>query len=397
MATNTMSVPNNEAKTAVKPSANPAAKFRRDATQVAAALLAEWVGPDRAHEATGRISAALAASAASARNPKDFYDCTIQSIATCVAISALTGIMPGVGSTALAYVVPQRARKGEAPQLQYSLSHRGLNALSRRCGQTMVAVPIGVNDVIHATEDGDVAIESRDIDNPPLTFEDLRGVVVIVKEISSGVVLCRGWVPKTLIEQRRKMSRSFTGSNPQYSPWSTWPIEMAMKAAMHYAVSRGWCVIDDTSATRALNADVEGDARPLPSAPAPIGITDARSASEKLADRMEAATRPPEPEAAEEESPATQPEPTEPAAEPAAVNTRHHPQPGEEATAYFKRVTREIRESQSQAALQEIGEGIIAAAQANVLNDDQLVSLTDRAAVRSEELHHAADAGALLT
>jgi hypothetical protein len=32
-----------------------------------------------------------------------------------------------------------------------------------------------------------------------------------------------------------------------------------MKTAMHYAIARGWCVIDDTDAQRALSADVESD------------------------------------------------------------------------------------------------------------------------------------------
>lgn len=268
--------------------ANPSAEFRRNAGVIARALLSEWVGDDRAHEATGRISAALAASAASARDPSDFYACTPQSIGTCIAISALTGIMPGVGPTALAYVLPQRPRANEAPQLQYSLSHRGLNALARRCGQTMVAIPVGKSDTIQSSADGEVEVLARDIDNPPTRFDDLRGVVVIVKEISNGVVLCRGWVPRKLIEQRRAMSRSFTGRNPQYSPWSTWPIEMAMKTAMHYAISRGWCVIDDTSATRALNADVETEVRLLP-APPDTPMIEGRSASDVLADALEGA------------------------------------------------------------------------------------------------------------
>ena len=32
-----------------------------------------------------------------------------------------------------------------------------------------------------------------------------------------------------------------------------------MKTAMHYAIGRGWCVIDDTEAVRALQADVQSD------------------------------------------------------------------------------------------------------------------------------------------
>lgn len=230
-------------------------EFRAMASSIAGSLLKDWVGEARAAEATGRISAALAASAASARDPSDFYACTSQSVATCIAISALTGLMPGVGSTALAYVVPQRPRANEAPQLQYMLSHRGLNALAQRSGQTMVAIPIGLKDGVSVNADGEVTITSRDIDNPPLTHDELRGIVIVVKSIETGAVLAREFMPKSLIEKRRAMSRSWSGNGRKYSPWENWPIEMAMKTAMHYAIGRGWCVIDDTEASRALSCE----------------------------------------------------------------------------------------------------------------------------------------------
>lgn len=262
---------------------NISREFRQTVTAISTSLLTDWVGPERAKQAAGRIAAALAASAASARNPKEFYDCTPQSVATCIAVSALTNLMPGVGSTALAYVIPQRARKGERPMLQYFLSHRGLNALARRCGQTMVVTPISNTDEIAVDHDGDVRVVQRDMDNPPTTHEELRGVIVSVKEIGTGAVLARCWVPKKLIEQRREMSRSWKGNGKQYSPWSTWPVEMAMKTAMHYAISRGWCVIDDTNAARALSADVEADlAEPAGLLEPPKG-----SRSDQVADLLE--------------------------------------------------------------------------------------------------------------
>ena len=250
---------------------NPAAVFRRQNTAIATSLLKEWVGDGKAAEASGRIAAALSASAASARDPSDFYACAPQSVGTCIAVAALTDIMPGVGATSLAYVVPQRARKGEAPQLQYMLSHRGLNALARRCGQVMIPIPIGVRDELQTGTDGDVDVRSRDIDNPPLVYDELRGVILIVKEISSGVTLYRGWVPKVLIDQRRAVSRS---KDSQYGPWQNWPIEMAMKTAMHYAISRGWCVIDDTSAAKAISIEAESDLKALPAPSGPQSVDD---------------------------------------------------------------------------------------------------------------------------
>ena len=231
-------------------------QFRQQATTIAYSLLKDWVGEERAKEATGRIAVAVSASAAAARDPKEFYKCTPQSVATCIAISALTGIMPSTGSAALAYLVPQPARKGEPPLLQYQLSHRGLNALARRCGQQMVAIPVGHSDEVKSDEYGMMQIVSRDIDDPPTQEKELRGVMVLVRELSTGAVIAQGWVPKKVIEQRKAMSRS---ARSDYSPWAKWYVEMAMKTAMHYAISRGWCVVDDTEAVRALKSESEQD------------------------------------------------------------------------------------------------------------------------------------------
>lgn len=268
--------------------------FRQLATRMAGELLTNWVGEDRAGEAIGRIATALSASAAAAKKPEDFYSCTPGSIATCVAIAALTGIMPGHGSTALAYLIPRSPRRGEQKQLGFSFSHRGLNALARRSGQMMKAVPIGFSDRVAISPDGDVDVQSIDLDNPPTEFDDLRGIVVVVKNID-GTVMARGWVPRILIEKRRDSSDSYVfACKPgnewakDSDPWHQWPVEMAMKTAMHYAIGRGWCVIDDTSSVRALASDVTVQAVTIDghALPAPKGLDD-------LTDKLESDTAPP--------------------------------------------------------------------------------------------------------
>ena len=273
---------------------NAAAVFRKQTEKIAGSLLTSWVGDDRAKEATGRIAASLAASAAAARDPSDFYDCTPQSVATVVAVSALTGIMPSTGGTALAYAVPRRPRRNEKPQLQYMLSHRGINALARRSGQTMLAIPVSKRDQIEVVDSGEVVILNRDIDNPPNDYDDLRGVVVVVKEIASGRVTFSGFVAKTVIDKRRAMSLS-----GDRGPWGKWAVEMASKTAMHYAVGRGWIVIDDTAANRALSTDVEQDTRK----DGDSVIDVARPSS------IAAITLEPEPEPTPEPQPQAEPEP----------------------------------------------------------------------------------------
>lgn len=268
---------------------HPARQYRQLVTTIATSLLADWVGAERAKEAAGRISAALSASAASARNPNDFYQCTTDSIGRCVAIAALTDIMPGTGSTALAYLIPRRPRKGEPPQLQYQLSHRGLNALARRTGQTMIAVPISHRDELTFSEDGDIRIVNRDIDNPPTSEDDLRGVLVLVRETRTGKTIVRGWVPVSLINVRREGSDSYryalkNAYAKNSDPWHQWYVEMAMKTAMHYAISRGWCVIDDAGAIRAVSIDQSQDYAQL--APPVDRIPQSDSRTDQLADML---------------------------------------------------------------------------------------------------------------
>lgn len=242
-----------------------AGDFRNRSIHIASALLREWVGEERAREATGRIATAISASAAAARNPQDFYDCTPQSVAKVIAISALTGIMVGTGQGALAYAIPRRPRKEDLPQLQYQLSHRGIAALAKRAGLTLIAYPISVNDEVETDQSGELIVTRRDFDNPPVNEEELRGVLVLVKTMT-GDVLSRAFVAKRIINIRRLQSDSYRYAEQpknawakESSPWHKWYVEMAMKTAMHYSINRGWCVIDDTEAVRALSVDAEGD------------------------------------------------------------------------------------------------------------------------------------------
>ena len=86
----------------------------------------------------------------------------------------------------------------------------------------------------------------------------------MVRSAESGAVLTCQFVSRSIISIRRDSSDSYKFAEKnewakESDPWHKWPIEMAMKTAMHYAVSRGWCVIDDTLALRALEVDAESD------------------------------------------------------------------------------------------------------------------------------------------
>lgn len=276
-----------------------ASEFRARSVGYAHAMLKDWVGEERAREATGRIATAISASAAAAKNPKDFYECTPQSIAKVIAVSALTGIMVSTGQASLAYAIPRRARKGEPPQLQYQLSHRGIAALARRAGLGLVAYPISVRDTISVDENGEVVVEARDIDNPPTCEEDMRGVMVLTRQLDTGTIVSRGFVAKSIINVRREQSDSYQYALKnewarQSDPWHKWYVEMSIKTALHYAIGRGWCVIDDTEAIRALQVDAEGDYTPTPVQVTfdedTAGATRTANLTERLSEQQSAST-----------------------------------------------------------------------------------------------------------
>jgi hypothetical protein len=244
----------------------PAQAFGKSVTDTALAILSDIIDEDRARVAAGRVALALRSAASSARNPSDFHDCTKESVGRVIAISALTNIMPSTGATALAYAIPRRARKGEQPQLTYQLSHRGINALANRAGMHMVAIPISHTDEIQDDGTGNVVVKSRDFDNPPTTEEELRGVIVQVRSLKTGLIVCSGWVPLKLILARRAQSDGYNYAEKpgndyakESDPWHKWFVEQSMKTAMHYAIGRGWCVIDDTEAVKALAEDAKAD------------------------------------------------------------------------------------------------------------------------------------------
>ena len=241
-----------------------AVQFRMQAMQIANTMMSDWLGTDRAKEAAGRLSVALSAARASSKNPADFDSCTPESVGRVIALCSLTNIMPGTGAGALAYVIPRKV--GNVQQLNYQLSHRGINALANRAGMHMIAIPVGFDDEIRVDPDGSCVIVSQDFDNPPTSIEDLRGVVLVVKSLTTGQVIHSGFVARKLILDRRETSDGWKYAEKpgkeyakETDPWHRWPVEQAQKTATHYAVGRGWCVIDDTESSLAIAADVKSD------------------------------------------------------------------------------------------------------------------------------------------
>ena len=216
--------------------------LRRRVERYASSMLLDMVGPDKAKEAAARVAMAFAAAHRSAKNPQDLERCTPESIAAAVAHSALADLMPG-GAMPSCWLIP-RGR-----ELQWMISHRGLMTLSRRAGYQLSAVPVGMSDHV-AVEYGEVTEHRAELGSEPQQLSELRGVIVVCKQIADGFVLGRYWVPGSYLQ---KCSR-LRGAGPV---WKAWPIEMAQKTAIKWACARGYVPIQSIEMATALAADAQ--------------------------------------------------------------------------------------------------------------------------------------------
>lgn len=181
-----------------------------------------------------------------AKNPNDLLACTQESMLSAVATSVAIRLVAG-GPNAAAYLVPQRPRKDAQPELQFRVNHRGWAIIGLRAGFLIDPVPVSTTDKL--TVRGNTVILEQDPDETPTEWDDLRGVAVYVTHIESGITLTT-WVPKKIIAKRRNLSRDG-------STWNSWPVDMAMAAAVRYCVARGKLPIDTVDAGMAMAAEVD--------------------------------------------------------------------------------------------------------------------------------------------
>ena len=251
---------------------------------MANAMLVDMVGETKAAEAGARTALAFAAAHRAAKDPSQIERCSPESIAACVATSALTGLMPG-GPNPLCWLIPKGG------QLTWMPSHRGLTVLAQRAGYQIVPVAVGPEDILKV-EFNEVLSHDQDWQNPATGLSDLQGVIVVVKRIVDGVTFGRYFVSAADIVKRSKAR----GAGPV---WRDWPIEMAMKTAIKWVFSRGLVPCEGIELAQAVAHDnaaervevVSASAKPVvaPSAAflldAPTPTTDdAQEASEPPVD-----------------------------------------------------------------------------------------------------------------
>ena len=254
---------------------------------MANAMLVDMVGEVKATEAGARTALAFAAAHRAAKDPSQIERCSPESIASCVATSALTGLMPG-GPNPLCWLIPKGG------QLTWMPSHRGLTVLAQRAGYQIVPVAVGPCDDL-VVEFGEVVSHSQDYQNPATDLKDLQGVIIVVKRIIDGVTFGRYFIPGSDIVKRSKAR----GAGPV---WRDWPIEMAMKTAIKWVFSRGLvpcetielaqAVAQDNAAERAEVVSATAKAPVAPSAAFLLDAPAPESESEPEASEPPAETDP---------------------------------------------------------------------------------------------------------
>jgi len=214
--------------------------LRKRVQGMAGSMLLDMVGEERATEAAARVGMAFAAAHRAARNPRDIERCSPESIASAVALSALTGLMPG-GAMPSVWLVP---RSGD---LQWMISHRGLTTLCRRAGYQLSTCVVGTADHV-VIQFGEVTEHRAAVDNPATGLDDLSGVIVSCKRLSDGAILGRYWLSGADVRKRA----SARGAGPV---WRSWPLEMAQKTAIKWACARGLVPIESIELDQAIAAD----------------------------------------------------------------------------------------------------------------------------------------------
>jgi phage RecT family recombinase len=211
---------------------HPANQFRSVVEAKASDFLQTMMGTESGASAAGQV--ALAFRQAAQTNDR-LYSCDPASVAQAVALSAMTGLMPG-GPLPDVYLLPR------GKNLQWQVSHRGFAKLASRNGVRLRTKAVFESDefrVVEGTEPVLTHVPALDADQ---SWDTLIAVYVVAhyKNGSKDFVVIR----KADIEKRRGNSDAWKRDKVR-SPWGQWPIEMALKTGLRYAFARGIVPMDE--------------------------------------------------------------------------------------------------------------------------------------------------------
>ena len=164
-----------------------------------------------------------------ALNP-DLENCTEESIINCLVGAAMLDLSPdkNVGQ---AYIY----KYGNVATLQ--IGYKGWLTLLYRSGYEIRTFPVFECDHFDVNFNGwemDYKLtpnfNERDIGNFEWEFENLKGIVVASKDLSTGEIK-RDFIPQKVIEKMRKSSPNQKGDKPT-NIWQSWYLDMCAKSAI---------------------------------------------------------------------------------------------------------------------------------------------------------------------
>jgi|TARA_R100000084_G_scaffold35354_2_gene14098 phage RecT family recombinase len=211
---------------------HPAHQFRNVVESKASDFLQAMVGTENGLQAAGRV--ALAFRQAAQTNDR-LYGCDPASVAQAVALSAMTGLMPG-GPLPDVYLLPR------GKSLQWQVSHRGFSKLAAKNGVRLRTKAVFDTDEFHVIEGTEPNLRHVPDLNAEQSWTTLKAVYVVAfyQDGTKDFVVIR----KADIEKRRANSDAYK-RNKNQSPWGQWPIEMALKTGLRYAFARGIVPMND--------------------------------------------------------------------------------------------------------------------------------------------------------
>jgi phage RecT family recombinase len=206
--------------------------------------------------ATDRLMFAIKGAATANRA---IYECTAASVAHCICLSAITGLLPG-GAVPLVDLIPRNRRSkdssgrwGSVKELNWQIGWRGYQALGERCGADLEPRLVFVGDKYesrYGLNPDLVHIPDPDVER---TWENVLCAYIIIR-LPNGRVRFTD-LTKAQIEKRRNNSQSWSRNDPgKRGPWEDWPLEMALKTIIKYAAQRGLFPLDEEFGT-ALTLD----------------------------------------------------------------------------------------------------------------------------------------------
>jgi recombinational DNA repair protein RecT len=204
-------------------------------------------------------------------------ECTPESVARAVVLSALSGLFPG-GPNPDVWLIPRKNKHlGGALEANWQMAYRGYIRLARRAGWDIEPVLV-FDDDDFAIEEG---MEPKVSHKPNLdgvqTWETLRGAYARVFPVGNRASTKIAWLSKRRIVERRAKA-------PDQGIWNEWPLEQTFKTICNFAGQRELFPCDDP-ARYAIAADMASETGDETIIRLPSGAPQ-QTATERLAARL---------------------------------------------------------------------------------------------------------------